>query len=355
NLTDNSTTKLSRSRLNNDTDGPSTAPRISGDGEKVVFLSSATNIVADDKNDLQDAFLLNLTDNSMIRVSENSTGDVDGISQEVLINSTGTYVVFQSSATDLIRNDTNKTSDIFAYTVSSSALSRISVTPLGDELTGASSSPSINSDGHFITFISSDSDLVDLDRNELSDLFLINTQCLLEPEGVTPNDTDGDSTNDCEDGCPVDNTKITPGECGCGTSDEDTDGDETPDCLDSCAEDSSKIAPGGCGCGVPDTDENANGIADCLDPTTSTRPRKPSAVYRKRKNSVRISIPEGYPGYSYQVEIRSTSNVRKRFRTRSQKSLVSANGLSGQLRARYRIILPNGFSQFSRLAKVQKR
>jgi MYXO-CTERM domain-containing protein len=53
----------------------------------------------------------------------------------------------------------------------------------------------------------------------------------------------------------------------CGT--QDSDGDGTPDCLDGCPTDPKKIAPGLCGCGVPDTDANGNGIADCLDADAS--------------------------------------------------------------------------------------
>ncbi|MEP7322521.1 MAG: T9SS type A sorting domain-containing protein [Saprospiraceae bacterium] len=45
-------------------------------------------------------------------------------------------------------------------------------------------------------------------------------------------DTDGDGTNDCVDGCPLDALKITPGACGCGIPDLDSDLDGTPDCID---------------------------------------------------------------------------------------------------------------------------
>lgn len=79
------------------------------------------------------------------------------------------------------------------------------------------------------------------------------------------NDTDGDGTDDCNDGCPNDAMKIAPGVCGCGIADTDTDGDGTADCVDGCPGDSSKIASGQCGCGIPDTDTDGDGIADCID------------------------------------------------------------------------------------------
>jgi hypothetical protein len=78
-------------------------------------------------------------------------------------------------------------------------------------------------------------------------------------------DTDGDGTNDCLDGCPLDPLKIAPGICGCGVSDVDTDGDGTADCHDGCPNDPAKIAPGICGCGVSDVDTDGDGTADCHD------------------------------------------------------------------------------------------
>jgi len=83
-------------------------------------------------------------------------------------------------------------------------------------------------------------------------------------------DTDGDGTNDCFDGCPLDPLKVAAGICGCGVSDADTDGDGIVDCNDNCASianssqadcdldgigDACEIAAGA-------FDTNANGIPD---------------------------------------------------------------------------------------------
>ena len=58
-------------------------------------------------------------------------------------------------------------------------------------------------------------------------------------------DSDGDGTADCLDGCPNDGDKTEPGGCGCGTPDTDSDGDG--DCTDGCPNDGDKIEPGDCG------------------------------------------------------------------------------------------------------------
>ncbi|NOT02699.1 MAG: hypothetical protein HOP29_19005, partial [Phycisphaerales bacterium] len=48
-------------------------------------------------------------------------------------------------------------------------------------------------------------------------------------------DPDGDTAFGCDDGCPLDGNKATPGACGCGVADADMDGDGVADCLDLCA------------------------------------------------------------------------------------------------------------------------
>ena len=83
--------------------------------------------------------------------------------------------------------------------------------------------------------------------------------------GVSDIDSDGDGTPDCNDLCPNDADKTSPGACGCGVSDTDSDGDGTPDCNDLCPSDPNKVAPGTCGCGVADTDSDGDGTPDCND------------------------------------------------------------------------------------------
>ncbi|MBK9272727.1 MAG: T9SS type A sorting domain-containing protein [Saprospiraceae bacterium] len=82
---------------------------------------------------------------------------------------------------------------------------------------------------------------------------------------INPEDSDGDGTADCNDGCPTDPNKIAAGQCGCGVADTDNDGDGTANCNDGCPNDSGKTTPGICGCGLPDTDSDGDGTADCND------------------------------------------------------------------------------------------
>jgi hypothetical protein len=126
-------------------------------------------------------------------------------------------------------------------------------------------------------------------------------------------DSDGDGVDDCNDGCPYDPNKTSPGVCGCGVvedlgdddldgvlncfdncplnpnpqqadSDGDgvgnpcdncptvynptqlnSDGDGAGDACDGCPTDPNKTAPGVCGCGIADTDTDGDGTPDCND------------------------------------------------------------------------------------------
>ncbi len=89
--------------------------------------------------------------------------------------------------------------------------------------------------------------------------------CVGGNTGLTTTDTDADGTPDCNDLCPNDANKTSPGTCGCGVADTDSDFDGTPDCNDLCPSDPSKTAPGTCGCGVADTDTDSDGTPDCND------------------------------------------------------------------------------------------
>jgi hypothetical protein len=61
-------------------------------------------------------------------------------------------------------------------------------------------------------------------------------------------DSDGDGTSDCLDGCPFDAGKTTPGSCGCGVSEVNLDNDPFPGCIDRCDSDSNNLTLGDCGC-----------------------------------------------------------------------------------------------------------
>jgi Tol biopolymer transport system component len=104
-----SVTLVSFGLNNNPADGDSISPSISADGRYVAFLSSARNLVDSDTNGVADVFVRDTCAGapagctpSMQRVSVATGGaQTNFASTSATINSTGRYVTFASTATNL--------------------------------------------------------------------------------------------------------------------------------------------------------------------------------------------------------------------------------------------------------------
>ena len=88
------------------------------------------------------------------------------------ISADGRYVVFSSTADNLIFNDTNQATDIFLYDREARSIQVISRGEDGFQSNGASDLPSISGDGRWITYMSMADNLVASDPNGMLDVFL---------------------------------------------------------------------------------------------------------------------------------------------------------------------------------------
>ena len=148
-------------------------PSINSDGSYVAFYSLADNLVVNDGNNAADIFLRDTTTNTTSRVSVNTAGtEGSSDSYDPSISSDGRYVAFLSMATNLVANDVNNATDIFVRDRTTPMTSRVSVSTAGSEANGASESPSISSDGQYVVFLSSASNLVINDTNVIRDVFV---------------------------------------------------------------------------------------------------------------------------------------------------------------------------------------
>ncbi len=153
--------------------GRSTYPAISGDGRFVAFRSEASSLVARDTNAQADIFVHDLASGTTKRVSINSTGgQSNGASSRPTLNSDGRYVAFWSAAANLVADDFNGRNDAFVHDLQSGETSRVSLDGNGQEGDGDSTSPSISGDGRLVAFRSDASNLVANDRNGFNDIFL---------------------------------------------------------------------------------------------------------------------------------------------------------------------------------------
>ena len=151
----------------------SSAPAISGDGRFVAFQSKATNLVPFDTNDKQDVFVHDRETGETTRVSvanDGSEGDRGGESPS--ISGDGRFVAFTSDSRNLVPGDTNKKADVFVHDRETEETTRVSVHSDGTEGDRDSGAPSINASGRFVAFESNATNLVDDDTNKDKDVFV---------------------------------------------------------------------------------------------------------------------------------------------------------------------------------------
>ncbi len=151
-------------------------------GTKVAFVADASNLVANDTNGKADVFLRDLAGGTTRLVSMTSAGvQGDNGSYSPVVSADGNFVAFQSLASNLAANDTNSKYDIYLRDMSSGNITLVSATPTGASGDNYSQyMGGVSSDGRYVLFSSSASDLVAGDTNGVADIFLRDTQ-----EGTT--------------------------------------------------------------------------------------------------------------------------------------------------------------------------
>jgi hypothetical protein len=171
------TTRVSVSSSEAQADNWSAGPTISSDGRFVAFESEASNLVASDTNGFIDAFVHDLQTGATERVSVNSSGKQGNLESGFpSIRSDGRFVAFQSLASDLVANDTNNTSDVFVRDLRTGATERVSVSSSEAQADNWSDRPSISFDGSFVAFESIATNLAANDTNGFRDVFVRDLQ-----------------------------------------------------------------------------------------------------------------------------------------------------------------------------------
>jgi Tol biopolymer transport system component len=149
------------------------APAISGDGRRVAFQSSASNLVAGDTNGHPDVFVHDRQTGTTTCASVGPGGaHGDTWSEFPAISTDGRWVVFESPATNLVAGDTNSVADVFVYDVQTGTLTRVSVGPGDGEADRGSGSQAISADGRWVAFGSWATNLIADDTNGYEDVFV---------------------------------------------------------------------------------------------------------------------------------------------------------------------------------------
>jgi Tol biopolymer transport system component len=156
------TERVSVDTTGSDADSASTNPSTSSNGSYVAFQSDATDLVAGGSNGSMHIF-----------VRDRQTGGNETLdpSRAPSISGDGMQVAFESDANlDLVAGDTNAFSDIFVRDLLAVTTTLVSVDSTGVQDLGPSVSPSVSSDGRYVAF-QSEADLV-LPDNGFIDIFV---------------------------------------------------------------------------------------------------------------------------------------------------------------------------------------
>jgi Tol biopolymer transport system component len=150
---------------------------LSADGRYVAFVTWSTNFAPLDASAFANVFVRDREAGTTVRVSVASDGTLaNGDSYEPVISADGRFVAFTSDATNLVGNDTNKSSDIFLRDLVTGTTTMASIGSDGEQGNSGSSGPAISADGRYVVFESYASNLVAGDTNQQTDVFLRDLQ-----------------------------------------------------------------------------------------------------------------------------------------------------------------------------------
>jgi hypothetical protein len=151
----------------------STYASISASGRYVAFASTATNAVAGDTNVSQDVFVRDRAATTTTRVSvANGGGQANSVSDAPKISGDGNFIVYRSFANNLVAGDTNDQWDVFVTNRAATVTTRESVNSAEVQATVDPTQLSISDNGRYVTFQTLDSNLAVGDTNTFSDNFL---------------------------------------------------------------------------------------------------------------------------------------------------------------------------------------
>ncbi len=174
-VTEHVSVDSSESQGNNFSQGGS----ISADGRYVAFDSLASNLVPGDTNGIYDVFVRDRQAGTTERANVDSSGGQTlwGPSLRGAISGDGRYVAFDSQADNLLEGDVNGFVDTFVRDLQAGLTEIASIDSSGNQGNEASSHPAISSDGRYVAFSGTASNLVAGDTNGSGDVFVRDRSC----------------------------------------------------------------------------------------------------------------------------------------------------------------------------------
>jgi Tol biopolymer transport system component len=166
--------------------GNSMNPIITPDGRYVLFASTADNLALTSSNTPFPAqsppkinvFLRDRTNGTTTLVSINlaGTGGGNGDSIPIELSTNGQFALFESTASDLVPGDTNNVTDVFVRDLVNGTNILVSIGADGGCANGTSGESAMTSNGRYVAFASTASNLVPGDTNGFRDIFVRDLQ-----------------------------------------------------------------------------------------------------------------------------------------------------------------------------------
>ncbi len=164
-------------------DGDSGLAIISPDGRYVLFASAANNLTLTNNNNFVLPCRLNvfLRDNLaqtivLVSVNQSGTGGGNGDSFPTGLSTNGQLALFESSASDLVANVTNNAADIYVRDLVNGTTAPLSIGAGGGSTNWSSRGSVMTPDGRYVAFVSTATNLVAVDTNNIADVFVRDLQ-----------------------------------------------------------------------------------------------------------------------------------------------------------------------------------
>jgi hypothetical protein len=133
-----------------------TFPVLSANGRFVAFISEASDLVANDTNDIFDVFVRDLKTGTTTLANVNSAGtdSGNGRSFNPVLSADGRFVAFDSEASDLTANDANPTGGAFVRDLKAGTTTKLfGVNSAGTDYRYSESfNPVLSANGRFVAF-----------------------------------------------------------------------------------------------------------------------------------------------------------------------------------------------------------
>jgi hypothetical protein len=179
------------------------APSISGDGQRVAFLSAASNFGPGAPEDFEQVYVRDMhsfTTTLASRATGASGARANDSSAPPAISGDGRYVALSSRATNLSPDDADSTGDVFLRDLqaSTTTLASRATGAFGSKANDDSGGASVSADGRYVSFLSLSTNLSPDDSDAFYDVYVRDMQTGLtslesrgspgypRPRGATP-------------------------------------------------------------------------------------------------------------------------------------------------------------------------